>query len=657
MLKKLFVFLFFFTSVCAQNKDTLKTYRVKEITVTGSLVLKPQSLIEVTAKEIETSDVQTVKDIAVILPSVKGQTNSRGESYFYLRNSGSRQLQLMFDGVPTNLPWDGRFDLSLLPTNAISSITINKGIPSVIYGANTLGGVINVRTAELRERTHFEMRTLFGANNFKDISVTGASGNENFSYIFSGKYFGRDSFPLPSSFSNPENPAKTRLNSNLSGINFFARATKYYGKNSNVGISLSYFKGEKGVPPEIGVSKKRFWQYPAIARIFATINGVHYFGADGNAFLTYALNFTRFSSKINQYTDATYSELDKSEDGKDNTIFARTILTNIFNENSLLNISASGYLSRHYENISENENGAISPLPENIYEQRVFSLGAEYQFIKNNYNLTLGASYDGALTPRTGANPDKEAILDYAINASFVYAFSSSFYARTSYGRKTRFPSMREMYSEALGKFKINPDLKAETVNGVEAGFTYSRDKFEFEADFFAHYISDGIVRVRLPDADPHKYMRVNKSEIRNIGFETEMKFELSEQFETGINFAYINSRAKNENGNFSDTLEYKPGIIAGAFLSTMPFRNFQFVAEAKYIGQEYGLEDYYEKLPDYFLLNLRASYFLRLTSNYKTEFIFRVNNVFDKLYYTQIGLPEAGREIKLGMNIYFDKK
>jgi iron complex outermembrane receptor protein len=655
MWKKIILPVFITATFFAQNRDTVKTYSTNEIVVQSSLVLKPQSLIEVDAKEIELSDAQTIKDIAIILPSVKGQSNSRGESYFYLRNCGNRQLQLMFDGVPTNLPWDGRFDLSLLPTNAVTSVTINKGIPSVIYGANTLGGVINVGTMELRDKSYFDFRSLFGANNFKDVSITTASGNSDYSYVVSGKYYGSDGFDLPSDFSNAENPGETRLNSYSSGLNLFARGTKYYGKNSNVGVSFSYYKGDKGVPPEIGAKKIRYWKYPEISRFSATVNGSHYFSVDGKTFLTYAVNYTNYHSLIDQYTDATYSELDATEDGKDNTLYGRLIFTNIFSETSLLNFSASGFSSKHYENIAENENGELAALPENIYEQRVFSVGAEYQYVKPKYNFTFGASYDGALTPETGNNPDKDPIFDYGLNASFVYAFADNLYARINYGRKTRFPSMREMYSEALGKFKINPDLKAEKVNGGEIGISYDAQMFSVEADLFANYIADGIVRKRLPPEDPHKYMRVNKSEIRNVGIETEIKFNLIKNFDAGVNFAYIDSKGKNDAGEFSDTLEYKPQIIAGLFLS-YNIGDAQFVAEGKYIGKEYGLEDYYTELPDYFLLNFRASYFVRFAANYKAELILRVNNVFDELYYTQLGLPEAGRQIRMGCNIYFTR-
>ena len=36
--------------------------------------------------------------------------------------------------------------------------------------------------------------------------------------------------------------------------------------------------------------------------------------------------------------------------------------------------------------------------------------------------------------------------------------------------RRGRFPSLRELYSGALGRFEPNPDLRSETLLGAEAG-------------------------------------------------------------------------------------------------------------------------------------------------------------------------------------------
>ena len=165
----LFIFTFLF-SIQAQNSDSLKSYNLKQITVQSSLVLQPKSTIKINERTIALSDAVTLDKIAPLLPSTKVQTNSRGETLFYLRNSGKRRLSLLIDGIPLNIPWDNRIDLSLIPTTAISKIMITKGIPSVIYGPNSLGGVINISTPEADESSNRgELRLSVGENGLKSL--------------------------------------------------------------------------------------------------------------------------------------------------------------------------------------------------------------------------------------------------------------------------------------------------------------------------------------------------------------------------------------------------------------------------------------------------------------------------------------------------------
>jgi iron complex outermembrane receptor protein len=642
----LFVFTFIF-SIQAQNSDSLKSYNLKEITVQSSLVLQPKSIIKISEKTIVLSDAVTLDKIAPLLPSTKVQTNSRGETLFYLRNSGKRRLSLMMDGVPLNIPWDNRIDLSLIPTTAISKILITKGIPSVIYGPNSLGGVINISTLEIPEKSsRGELKASAGENGFKSFSSFYGSSNGDFSYLISAGYSGRDSYPLPSKFSDPANPGSSRLNSYYNGYNFFGKIKKKYAGNSEVGFSVSYLNKEKGVPPEIGVSKIRYWQYPKLSDLSMTINGVHRF-LSSNSFLTYAVNLTKYHSTINQFTNSSYNVLDKTEKGDDYTYFGRVIYTMLYGSSSILKLSGSGYSSTHYEDILS---GTPVTEEKNVYSQNVFSAGAEYEYTHKKLTVNFGASLDGAATPQTGDKPKKSPTYDFGVNSGLVYTFSRNFSGRFNAGRKTRFPTMREMYSGALGKFELNPDLQAEVAHSGEAGMIYSFNNGDIESDLFLTYITNGIVRTKLPNG---KYKRINKSAIRNYGIETELEYNFTEALKLRLNASFINSFAKNSNGEFRDTVEYAPQIIAGGSF-TYTLNRTSLLIGANYIGNEYEAESpYFVKVPDYLLINFRAGYLLSIF-NTKTTIYFRADNLTDKLYYTQFGLPEPGRELRVGFKMNY---
>ncbi len=637
----------FIFSIYPQEIDSLKSYNLKQITIQSSLVIQPKSIIKISEKTIALSDAVTLDKIAPLLPSTKVQTNSRGETLFYLRNSGKRRLSLMLDGVPLNIPWDNRIDLSLIPTTAISKIMITKGIPSVIYGPNSLGGVINISTLEAPENSYTDkLKVSLGENGAQSYSAFYGSSNGNISYLISAGYSSRDSYKLPARFSSPENPGDTRINSYSNGYNFFGKIKKRYSGNSEIGFSLSYISKEKGVPPEIGVSKKRYWQYPELSDLSITINGIHRF-LSSNSFLTYAVNLTKYHSLINQYTNSDYNILDEAEKGDDYTYFGRVIYTILFGSSSIIKLSGSGYSSTHYEEI---KSGTQVLEEKNVYSQNVFSTGAEYEFAHNNLTINVGASFDGADTPKTGNKSKKSPTYDFGINSGLVYTFSKNISGRLNAGRKTRFPTMREMYSGALGKFELNPDLHAEVANSGEAGMIFSFNHGSIESDLFLTYITNGIVRTKLPNK---KYKRINKSAIRNYGLETELEYDFSKSLKLRLNASFINSFAKNSNGDFKDTVEYAPRVIAGSSL-TYTLNRVSFLIGANYIGNEYEADSpYFVRIPDYLLINFRASYLLSFFKT-KITIYFRADNITDKLYYTQFGLPEAGRELSIGFNMRY---
>ncbi|MBI4545651.1 MAG: TonB-dependent receptor plug domain-containing protein, partial [Gemmatimonadetes bacterium] len=80
-------------------------------------------------------------------PLVHVRTNSRGEAELSLRGAESRQVAVLVDGVPLTLGWDHRTDVGLVPLTGAQSITLVRGLPSVLHGPNVLGGVVEVGLA------------------------------------------------------------------------------------------------------------------------------------------------------------------------------------------------------------------------------------------------------------------------------------------------------------------------------------------------------------------------------------------------------------------------------------------------------------------------------------------------------------------------------
>ncbi len=633
-------------NVTAQNQDSLKSYRLEEVTIKGILELEPESFITIDSSYTQKSDAQTLLDIGNYIPSIKVQTNSRGESLFFFRGAGERQLILFFDGIPLNIPWDNRIDLSLVPSSSIGEIIVLKGVSPAIFGPNAISGVINISSKKV-DRDKGGISLQLGDNNRKSLTASWQNVHNDLSYFISASYKKADGYDLPASFDNPSNPQQIRLNSYVEAKNVFGKMNYIFSDSYQSGFLISFIDSKKGVPPEIGVENPRYWKYPVWQNLIIATNGNIKIN-QAQETLYYAFSYTKFKLQIDQFLDPSFLTIDDIEKNYDNILRGRVLYTNILNSASLIKVTLSGQFSNH------NEEFLTSGFTSQTYSENIISTGAEYEYVQDKYILSLGGGFDWISTPQTGDKEPKEGNSDYSINAAFVYKIMNDFSVRFNIGRKTRFPSLRETFSGALGRFIPNPNLKAEIALSGEISFNYRNPSYSGDVSFFLSYLSDGIVRTSLPE---NKFQRINKDQVRNYGIELAGTFKPNDNIRVNFDFTYLNSFAKNINGNYSDTLEYKPKYISSVSIDYWTSNGFNLRAELDYLGKEFGLKEGsvgFQKIADYLLINLRAAYSFNFENDYDFEFYLRANNIFDRLYYTQFGLPEAGRQFLIGLNLIF---
>ncbi len=80
-----------------------------------------------------------------------------------LRGSTASQVLVLVDGRPVNHVALGISDLSLLSLDIVEKIEIVRGPISSLYGANALGGVVNIITKEKPESAFIEQQVTFGS--------------------------------------------------------------------------------------------------------------------------------------------------------------------------------------------------------------------------------------------------------------------------------------------------------------------------------------------------------------------------------------------------------------------------------------------------------------------------------------------------------------
>ena len=127
--------------------------RLDPVVVTATKVETPTAELGASVSVVNGDDFQTYlyPSVTEALRNVPGlevvQTGSPGKiSSVFIRGANSNQIQVLVDGVRVKSPTTGQVDLSDISADQIERIEVIRGAQSTLYGADAIGGVINIIT-------------------------------------------------------------------------------------------------------------------------------------------------------------------------------------------------------------------------------------------------------------------------------------------------------------------------------------------------------------------------------------------------------------------------------------------------------------------------------------------------------------------------------
>ncbi|TDI76380.1 MAG: hypothetical protein E2O84_02940 [Bacteroidetes bacterium] len=654
--------------VCGQTgsttSDSLKSYDLSGIVVGAEQdsLLSRQSVRRIRLVDLDQQHALSAAGLVRLIPSAFLQTNSRGESLIYIRNSGERQVAIFLDGALINVPWDNRADLSMIPGSVVGGFEVSVGAPSVRFGPNAIGGAVNILPRNLaRQGSLTEVQIQAGSVRTGFTSGTFMSRSDRSSILVSGAYSKMNGAVLSTDhaleYSQDDPDVRTNTDRRLG--NLYLRFTRVISESWNFGLSMLHVNGRKGVAPEGHISPEtdpvRFWRYPDWTNSMLIINAA---GQPAGKTIINATGWLgRFAQRINSYASANYDIVVESEDGLDRSVGGRVLSTTRIPSGSInfaLHFATSGH--RDITTRGDQTDASFN------YRQNLYSVGAEYGLrLSDNSEISVGASLDGAAFPETGDKPAHERMSALAFTGSFETLIeggtsttesgpTTRFSAR--FGKKSRFPTMRELFGESLETFVLNPNLKPESA--WLADVTLGRSSFNLsgEMTLFARRTVDTIDRINVVGDGVKKRLRVNLNGSRVFGAEVIGRVRIATGLVADAHFMWTRSTALLDEG--SRHLNEKPDV-----LSTISFQysmrwGGSLRATGQYTGLAYSLapDNTQISLPTSLVLNLRMSlrrYFR--TSLLFVEFYAGVNNVGDVLALPQAGLPAPGREWLVGLS------
>jgi len=643
-------------------------YELSEIVVSDTKENAPNTttIQRIEADEIQNIDLGTVADVARLLPAAHVATNSRGQTILYLRNSADRQTAQFFNGALINVPWDNRVDIGFLPSSMLGGVTVSKGVPSVVYGTNTIGGAVNFRARSLSDQENLtEVKVSGSSPGLGGASVVHMGTSNNFSYTTEVGYTKQNDYKLPSGattpYSQPSN--ETRVNTDRRNANLFFEGTQQFESGARLSASLFHLDAEQGVAPESNLDPSqtsvRYWRYPTIRQSMVILNGM--VPLDSDTRLRGSAWFNRYTQDIYQYQSVDYENLDQTQADLDLTGGLRFILEQDIG-NGQLDIALNTLITQHEQTIVPYQNNSAQTDSNDTYGQQIYSLGAEYTFpLSQDLTGMLGLSYEGSAITNTGPweNQGYENYLSstLSLSAGLTYNISEQLQLRSSFGRKPRFPTMRELYGGALGKFVPNPNLKPVTAYLSEIGMEWLGTTVSSSLTTFLTRTYDTIDKRTIQQGpNAGKEQRINLDGIRIWGLETKLTTNPVEQLSIDGSFTYMHTR-----GFFQGDprkLDEKPARVGKLNITYDLTNRLSILSQTEYTGDIYTRteQNNFVLLPDALIFDGRISYDLFQNNGSLSggEIFFRANNITNDLRVLQLGLPGPGRKFLAGIKVQF---
>ena len=698
---------FFVIQIFSQSVDEEVT-QLSEVVLTGQSPIKQVQKAAYNVVAIEAQQLRNLNSNAAdMLARVSGvkmrETGGVGaEANINLNGFTGRHVRIFIDGVPMNEA-NASFRINNIPAELMERIEIYKGVVPVTFGADALGGAINVVTRKNRYNYGNLSYTFGSFNTHKSTLNLGQFLTDNISVELNAyQNYSDNSYKVFTEYLDLQTGTYSkekrwfkRFHDRYHNEAIIGRVNIFDEKwTDKLSFALNYSQEDKQLQNANLMQKVFGGKYRKSHNYSSSVeyekknilNGLSFF-LTGRYDFTTTQNVDEEARRYS-WTGEYEPMVTRGESQLQNTIFEGKTGYITSHLDYQLNEKHSFQLTHTFSNYTRrNKNMLItnytldSDFMRRVNEKNIS--GFSYKFTPSErWNiLAFGKYYNTAVTgPVIISGQGSRAVYEeethhtqaWGYGGATTYQLLKTLQTKISYEKSFRLPTDTELFGDGdleIGNYKLKP----ENSNNLNVNLSYQpafkAHSLLVEAGFAYRYIKDYIIRsIISAGVNEGSAGSRNHGKVLNMGVDATLRYFYKDIFSVGGNLSYMNLRNKEE---FTET--GRPSAIYNDRLPNMPylFGNADatcnigsLIAKHDKLSLNYNLfftEEFFTswqsegtkiKVPRQLSHDVSLTYY---TPNKRLSLSVEAKNITDELLYDNYSLQKAGRAFyaKLSYRFY----
>ncbi|MFZ2330446.1 MAG: TonB-dependent receptor [Atribacterota bacterium] len=601
------------------SENEISIFSLEEIIVIASKY--PEKLFDSPASAEVINEEQIVAaradNLAMILKNIAGveitDYGTPGEiKAISIRGSSPEQVLVLIDGQVANGVQTGKIDLGLISADIIERIEIYRGPASALYGANALGGVINIITKKggKKEGT---LSINYGNYRTQKYNVSYQDRIDDYTYFLTGEYFKTEG---------------SKENSQLEKLSFMSRVSKEIDSQTKLDLILRFNDHQRGVPGSLDFPSPNAWQNDRTFSMNIKWQKTEE-DRDYNIMAWYDFHKLSYDNPDEWGYDGTSIHKNNSSGISFDSTYYDFTFGNKKESAYTHTLTWGGDIS--YNWTDSTDIGKHQSLQGAVFIQDAWQ-------IKEKLSATAGLRYDynqlfaGQLNPRIGLN----------------YKLQDELSLHMSVSRAYRAPNYNDLYWPEDGFVGGNANLQPEIAWAYEAGMRFINKKGDTQAELniFRKNVKD-LINWAADSDGIWRPSNIGNARVDGLEFITRKNF--NNHLTANFNYTYLNAIDLESGTQLKPKHKYGLGLT---YSDQFGKNNDDFVINLDgYLvaGRPDNQESYY-----LFDINAARDFSLGKNRNKKVNLSFSVKNLFNQKPELVSGYPIQGRTYLLGISTRF---